>query len=603
LGITRRTVLTLAAAAPIAAGTARFGVCASVPAPSTAEGDLWKHGLSLFGELKYPPGFERFGYVNASAPKGGTVRQAAFGTYDNFNLAVAGLKGHLAIGIGLIYDTLLIPSMDEVSASYGLVAEAVRHPADISSATYRLRRNAKWHDGEPVTVDDVIFSFESFKAHSPQLAIYYRHVVDVKQTDEHEITFRFDAPGYRELPLILGQLIILPKHWWDGRNASGQQRVDSYWGKDLNVRVGRDNFDEMGFDYYRDLAVMFESFKAGQYDWHVENSSKNWATGYDFPAVREKRVILEEFPIRNVGIMQAFAFNIRRAKFGDPRLRQAFNYAFNFEEMNRDIFHGQYQRITSYFQRTELASSGLPAGRELELLEPLRNLVPPQVFTTAYRSPTSRNAAEARANLLKAMHLLEQAGYEVRDMHLVAAGTGQRLAVEFLLPDQMLKRFVLFYVAALERLGMDVSVRVVDAVQYQNRLRQWDFDIVVATWPQTLTPGNEQRAFWGSRAADMPGSLNIVGIKNEAVDALIDKIVHADRRDEHIAATRALDRVLLWNHYVVPQWTYPNERTARWDRFARPAALPIYGESAFPTIWWNIDSDGGLIATGGGGTP
>jgi len=362
LGITRRTVLTLAAAAPIAAGTARFGVCASVPSPSTAEGDLWKHGLSLFGELKYPPGFERFGYVNASAPKGGTVRQAAFGTYDNFNLAVAGLKGHLAIGIGLIYDTLLIPSMDEVSASYGLVAEAVRHPADISSATYRLRRNAKWHDGEPVTVDDVIFSFESFKAHSPQLAIYYRHVVDVKQTDEHEIPFRFDAPGYRELPLILGQLIILPKHWWEGRNASGQQRdvgettlepplgsgpyrvksfeagravsyqrVDSYWGRDLNVRVGRDNFDEMGFDYYRDLAVMFESFKAGQYDWHVENSSKNWATGYDFPAVREKRVILEEFPIRNVGIMQAFAFNIRRAKFGDPRLRQAFNYAFNFE--------------------------------------------------------------------------------------------------------------------------------------------------------------------------------------------------------------------------------------------------------------------------------
>ena len=627
-------VLSLAASASVAAGVARSGVCAPLSALLPAQDDPWKHGLSLFGELKYPPGFKAFGYVNANARKGGAVRQAAFGTYDNFNLTVAGLKGQLAVAIDLTYDTLLIASMDEVSSAYGLIAEAARHTADFSSATYRLRQSAKWHDGAPITVDDVIFSFDAFKAHNPQLAIYYRHVVEARQSGDHEVSFTFDSPGHRELPLILGQLTILPRHWWQGRNAAGQrrdvaqttlepplgsgpyritafeagrslvyQRVESYWGNDLNVRIGRDNFAQLRFDYYRDLGVMFEAFKAGQFDWHDENSSKNWATGYDFPAVQEKRVIVEEFPIRNLGIMQAFAFNIRRAKFSDPRLRRAFNYAFNFEEVNREIFYGAYHRIASYFQGTELASSGLPEGKELELLEPLRDKVPPEVFATPYHNPVARDAAQWRSNLRKAMQLLELAGFTVRDMQLVDVVTGQPLSVEFLLADQVLKRFIMFYKPWLERLGIQVVVRVVDAVQYQTRLRQRDFDIVVASWPQTLSPGNEQRDFWGSRAADMPGSLNLIGIKNQAVDALIDKIVFASDRASLVAAAKALDRVLLWNHYVVPQWTYPNERTARWDRFDRPPVLPIYGQSAFPTIWWGKRGDEGLIAAEGAGEP
>jgi microcin C transport system substrate-binding protein len=608
------------------------GVCQAEMSSTVAEESTWEHGLSLFGDLKYPRRFEHFDYVNASAPKGGTLRQASFGTYDNFNLAVAGLKGRLAIGIDLIYDTLLIASMDEASSAYGLLAEVVRRAPDLSSVIYRLRRGAKWHDGRPVSVADVIFSFRSFKALNPRLTSYYRHVVEARQTAEHEVTFMFDSPGNRELPQIVGELIVLPKHWWEARNASGQkrdpaattlepplgsgpyrikqfeagrslvyERVADYWGRDLNVRVGRDNFDELRFDYYRDLSVMFEAFKADQFDWHDENGAKRWATGYDFPAVREKRVILEEFPIRNVGIMQAFAFNLRRPKFRDPRLRRAFNYAFNFEAINREIFYGQYRRIASYFEDTELASSGLPQGSELQLLAALRDKVPAEVFTTPYRNPVARDAAAARRNLLEAMRLLELAGFRVRDMQLVDAKTRQPLTVEFMLADAVFKRFVLFYKPSLERLGIGVTVRVVDDVQYANRLRQWDFDIVVATWTETLSPGNEQRDYWGSRAADIPGSRNLVGIKNEAVDALIDKIVFASDRASLVAATKALDRLLLWNHYVVPQWTYPNERTARWDRFARPSVLPIYGQSAFPTIWWSKDD--GLTAAKGAGMP
>lgn len=585
---------------------------AANPTPPT-----WRHGLSLFGDLKYPAGFKKFDYVNAEAPKGGTVREIAIGTFDSFNVVVAGVKGAPATGIGLLYDTLLVPALDEVSSAYGLLAEAVRYPDDFSSATYRLRPEARWHDGIPVTPADVIFSFNAWKKLSPQTGAYYRHVVKVEKTGDHEVTFTFDGPGNRELPQIVGELIVLPQHWWEGADKNGKkrdisettlepplgsgayriktfssgrevvyERVPDYWGKSLNVSVGRNNFDELRYEYFRDTSVALEAFKADTVDWRTENSAKNWATAYDFPAVKDKRVILEEFPINNTGVMQAFVLNNRRAKFQDPRLRRAFNYAFDFEEMNKQIFFGQYKRIASYFEGTELAASGLPTGKELEILQTVRSQVPPEVFTTAYFNPVGGNAQAVRSNLREAVRLLKEAGYEVRNERLVDSKTGEPYTVEFLSNDPNFERVFLFYKPALERLGIAVTVRTVDEAQYENRLRDFDYDIITFSWPQSLSPGNEQRAYWGSQAADQPGAANYIGIKNPAVDAMINEVVFAKSRPDLVAATKALDRVLLWNHYVVPQWTYPYVRSARWDRFSRPDPLPKYGTSAFPTVWW-----------------
>ena len=582
-----------------------------------AQGKVWRHGLSLFGDLKYPAGFKQFDYVNATVPKGGAVRQIAIGTYDNFNVVVAGVKGALATGIDSIYDTLLTPALDEVSTEYGLIAEAVSYTDDFSAASYRLRAEAKWHDGKPMTPDDVIFSFNAFKKYSPQLAAYYRHVVKVEKTGDRELTFTFDSPGNRELPQIVGQLLVLPQHWWEGTDANGNkrdigsttlepplgsgayrvkdfspgrnivyERVNDYWADQLSVSVGRDNFDQLRYEYFRDTTVALEAFKADTVDWRTENSAKNWATAYDFPAANDKRVILEEFPVNNYGVMQAFAFNVRRAKFQDPRVRLAFNFAFDFEEMNKQIFFGQYKRIKSYFEGTELASSGLPEGREREILETVRDKVPPEVFTTPYSNPVGGNPQAVRGNLREAVRLFKEAGYEIRNERLVNGKTGEPYVVEFLAEDPSFERVFLFYKPSLDRLGVGVTVRVVDASQYENRLRSWDFDIITNSWGKSLSPGNEQRGYWGSQAADQPGTLNLIGIKNPAVDAMIDQIIFAKNRSDLVAATHALDRVLLWNHYVVPQWFYGKMRSARWDRFGHPDPLPKYGTSAFPAVWW-----------------
>ncbi|MET0539562.1 MAG: extracellular solute-binding protein [Xanthobacteraceae bacterium] len=594
---------------------ASFGTAAS--AVEDSEQIPWRHGLSLFGDLKYAQGFKNFDYVNPQAPKRGAARMIALGTFDNFNEVVAGVKGSLAAGGGLISDTLLVASLDEVSAEYGLIAEAVRHPPNFSWAAFRLRETARHHDGVPITVEDVIFSFNSFKKHSPGLAAYYRHVLRAEKTGDREVTFVFDTGGNRELPLILGQLNVLARHWWEGADAAGKkrdigattlepplgngayhirdfspgrtitfERVKDYWAKDLNVNLGRDNFDELRFEYFRDSTVALEAFKADAIDWRSENSAKSWATAYSFPAVKDKRVVLEEFPQRNRGIMQGFAFNIRRGKFKDARVRRAFNFAYDFEEMNKQIFFGQYRRITSYFDGTELASSGLPEGRELEILQKLRDKVPPELFTTPYSNPVGGTPEKVRANLREAMRLLREADFEIRDQKLVNSKTGEAMSVEILTEDPNVERYVLFYKPSLERLGIAVSVRMVDNPQYENRLRNWDFDMIVAVWPESLSPGNEQRDFWSSAAAELQGSRNYVGIKNPAVDALIDQLIFAKDRAELVATTKALDRVLLWNHYVVPQFTIDRVRSARWDRFARKDPLPDYAGAAFPTVWW-----------------
>jgi microcin C transport system substrate-binding protein len=619
LHLTRRAILrtgTLAAVSPL---------LGQVPLPATparAQGAApqWRNGFSLYGELKYPPGFKHFGYVNPQAPKGGAVRLMALGTFDNFNQVIAGLKGLLAAASGTICDTLMVSALDEASAAYGLIAEAVSHPADLASTSFRLRAGARHHDGKPITIEDVIFSFEAYKKHNPFIGAFYRDVAKVEQTGEREVTFTFAAPGNAEMPVVLGQLRVLPKHWWEGTDAAGKkrditattlepplgngayrikeftpgravvyERVKDYWAKDLNVNLGRENFDEVRFEYFRDPTIALEAFKADHVDWRIEPSVKNWVTAYDFPAVTDKRIILEEFPQRDRATMRAFAFNLRRDKLGDARVRRAFNYAFDFEEMNKQFFHGQYKRVNSYFDGTELAASGLPQGAELAMLEPLRDKVPPEVFTTPFSNPVSGTPENVRANLREGMRLMREAGYEVREQKQVNARTGEALSVEILSQTSDpsgSERIINFYKPALARLGIDVTVRYVDDVQYENRLHNFDFDVIAVTWPQSLSPGGEQRDLWSSQAADTQGSRNHVGIKNPAVDALVERMVFAKSRSELVAATRALDRVLLWNHYVVPQFTYDKLCAARWNRFGRPDPLPTFGGAAFPAVWW-----------------
>ncbi|RXH16270.1 extracellular solute-binding protein [Bradyrhizobium guangzhouense] len=627
MAITRRDLLltgTASAALPALGSLLGVPVIGAVEAQSASEPASnalpWRHALSLFGDIKYPADFKRFDYVNPDAPKGGVARLISLGTFDNFNLAVAGIKGSLAPAAALIYETLMTRAQDEVATEYGELAESAQHPDDFSWVTYRLRKEARWHDSKPVTPEDVIFSLESLKKLSPMYASYYRHVAKVEKSGERDVKFTFDAPGNRELPTIVGELTVLPKHWWEGTDAQGRkrdisattlepplgsgpykikefvagrsvklERVKDYWGANVPSQIGTNNFDELRFEFFRDNLVALEAFKADQADWIAENSAKQWATAYDFPAVAEKRVLKEEFPINDSGRMQAFAFNIRRDQFRDARLRRAFNYAFDFEEMNKQLFYGQYKRINSYFEGTDLASSGLPQGQELEILQAVKDKVPPEVFTTAYQNPVGGNPEAVRANLREAAKLLKEAGFEVKD-HKLVDSTGKPLSVEILVQDPSSERIALFYKPSLERIGVSASIRVVDDAQYQNRLRSFDFDMIIDQWGESLSPGNEQREFWGSQAADMPGARNTIGIKNPAVDALIEKVIYAKDRAELVAATHALDRVLLWNFYLVPQFTYGFTRYARWDRFSHAEPLPKYGRSGLPTLWW-YDTD------------
>ena len=600
-----------------------LGLTAVIPAiqPARAQdapdGLAWRHALSTFGDVKYPAGFKHFDYVNPDAPKRGVARLFSLGTFDKFNQVIAGLKGSIAGGATLINQTLTTRSQDEPSTAYGLLAEAAAYPDDFSHVIYRLNAAARWHDGKPVTPDDVIFSFDAFKKNSPMHRAYFQHIVRCEQAGERDVKFTFDGPGNRELPSIAGEVPVLPKHWWEGTDAQGNkrdvtattleiplgsaayrikefvagrtlvlERVRDYWGKDLPHSLGQDNFDELRFEFFRDDTVGREAFKADQLDWFDERSGKQWSTAYDFPAEREKRVLKEKFQDASSGKMQGYAFNLRRPLFADVRVRRAFNYAYDWETSDRLLSNGEYHRDGSYFDGIpELASSGLPEGQELQILETMRDKVPAELFTTPYKNPVVGNEEASRSNLREAARLLKEAGFENRDRKLVDPA-GKPVSVEFLSAEQGDERSVLFYKPYLERLGITVNIRSVDSVQFQNRLRSFDFDIVTTVWPQSLSPGNEQRDFFGSEAADRPGSRNLPGIKNPAVDALIDRIIFAKDRAELVASCKALDRVLLWNCYVVPQFAAGFERAARWDRFSHPEPLPKYGVSGFPSLWW-----------------
>ena len=621
--LSRRTVLRGLTALGSMLGLRVVGVSAQ-----DGTGPVWRHGLSLFGDLKYPADFPHFDYVKPDAPKGGRVRLFAVGSFDSLNPYT--FKGEAAGIVGSIYDRLIKPALDEPGSEYGLIAEAVAHPPDFSSVSYRLRPQARFHDGRPITVEDIIWSMENLKKAHPFYNFYYGNIAKVEQTGEREVRFVFSAKGNRELPQITGQMPVLPKHWWTGKDASGKsrslldatlepplgssayrirkvkagesvvlERVKDYWAKDLPVNVGYDNFDEIELIYFRDDTVALEAFKADQYDWRDENNSKNWATAYDFPAVKRGDVILEKFHLKNSRGMQAFVFNLRRKKFQDRRVREAFNYAFDFEWANTNLFYGQYTRTNSFFSNSELAATGLPEGREREILEKVKDRVPPEVFTQEYRNPVNRTPADLRNNLRRAMKLLMEAGWKLGRDGILRNAKGEPFEVEFLLVSPAFERIVLPYIRNLKRIGIRATVRTVDSAQYERRVKSFDFDIIVGGWGQSLSPGNEQRNYWGSAAADRPGSRNLAGIKDPAVDWLIEQIIFAKSRKDLVAATRALDRVLLWNFYVLPTWHITYERTARWNRFGKPAKIPDYSVG-FPDIWWWDEEKAARIKGGKG---
>ncbi|MCX5520755.1 extracellular solute-binding protein [Kaistia defluvii] len=594
-----------------------------LPATSGAKADdVWRTSTSLIGKPKYEDGFKHYDYVNPDAPKGGTLNQAAVGTFDSLNPYIvqgSPAAGFAAFGGGLLYDTLMEQATDQAGTNYGLLAEAISYPDDFAWAKFRLNPNARWHDGKPVTAEDVIWSFETLKAQSPMYNKYYANVVKAEITGDREVTFTFDKPGNRELPNIMGDLAVLPKHWWEGTDASGKKRdiskstleiplgsgayqiesvtpgrqivwkrVTDYWGKDLPTQVGRNNFDRIKVDYYRDPNASWEAFKKGGLDdYRLENRIARWMTEYNFDAVKSGKVVQRSFPLASSGRMQGYVLNQRRDKFQDPRVRQALNYVFDFETMNRTLFFDKYKRIESYFAGIDLASSGLPQGKELEILETVRDKVPPEVFTTPFKLPVNDTPQAFRDNLRKALALFKEAGWELKGNKLVNAKTGQPFTIEFLESDPSFERVVAPYIQNLKRIGIDASLRIVDTAQYVARVNDFDFDVVSTVIAQSHSPGNEQREMWGSAAAKTPGSRNLMGIQDPAVDALIDRVVFATNRDDLVAATHALDRVLLWNYYVVPQWYSDTINVAYWNKFGIPEKQPEY--VGIDTYSWWVD--------------
>ncbi|MFN4088792.1 MAG: extracellular solute-binding protein [Alphaproteobacteria bacterium] len=566
------------------------------------------HAIAMHGEPKYPPDFPHFDYVNPDAPKGGTLRLAAEGTYDSFNAHIA--RG-TAASISSIYETLLTSSADEPFTEYGLLAESIEMPEDRSWVAFTLRPEARWHDGQPVTVEDVIWSLETLKTHgAPFYRFYYQAITAAEKVGERTVRFAFAPGDNREMPLIAGQFPILPRHWWEGRDFSATtlerplgsgpyrigafepgrfvelQRVADYWGETLPVNVGQNNFDRIRIDYFRDATVIRQAVRAGNIDWRMENQAKAWAVDYDTPAVARGLLRKVEFPNERPTGMQAFVLNTRRAQFEDARVRRALAYAFDFEWTNQNLFFGAYARTESFFSNSELAADSLPEGEELEILERYRGRVPDQVFTQVYRAPATDGSGWPRENLKRALELLAEAGWVVRDMRLINEATGQQMRFEFLLSSQAFERIVLPYIRNLARLGIDASARLVDQSQYVNRVRSYDFDVIVGVWGQSRSPGNEQGEYWGSDAADRPSSRNLIGVRDPVVDDLIALIIAAPTRESLVARTRALDRVLLWNHYVVPNWYNRTDRIVFWDKFGYPETIPDNGTS---TSWWWFD--------------
>lgn len=567
-----------------------------------------RHALALHGEPKYGPAFEHLDYVNPEAPSGGTLKLAnvSASTFDSLHPFI--LRGTAAEGIGRIYDTLTVRTLDEAFTEYGLIAESIEVADDNSHVRFNLREAARFHDGEPITAKDVAWTFRRLREDGhPRYRAYYSDVDRAEVIDRHSVVFHFADTSNAELPLILGQLPVLPAHYWADRDFSATtltpplgsgpyrvaeveqgrrvvyERVDDYWAADLPINRGRYNIDRISYDYYRDGTVALQALKAGEYHLRRENVARNWATAYDTPAVESGLLKRVEIPHEQPAGMQGFFFNTRRDLFADPKVREALSYAFDFEWTNDNLFYGAYKRTHSYFQNSELAATGLPSDQELERLEPYRDELPERVFTEAYQPPDTRDRP-LRRNLRQALSLLREAGWRVEDGTLTHTESGQRMAFEILLVSPSFERVVLPFRRNLERLGAEVSVRTVDPTQYQNRLETFDFDMTVHVAPQSLSPGNEQRDFWSCEAAGINGSRNIAGVCDPVIDALVEQVIDAPDRDALVTRTRALDRVLQWQFYAIPNWYIDRFRIAYWDRFGRPADNPPYGLAL--DTWW-----------------
>lgn len=578
-----------------------------------------RHGLAMHGELKYPPDFAAFEYVNPAAPKGGSLRQAMFHSFDTFNPFV--INGMTPDGIGLLHDTLMKQSGDEPFSLYGLIARAAELDADRRWVRFHLDARARFSDGSPITAADVLFSFEVLRDKGlPSYRAYYQEVERAVVESPHKIVFHFNPAGRnRELPLILAQLPILSKQYWEGRDfarttldipvSSGPYRIQSfdagrsityaraadYWAADVNVNRGFYNFDILRYDVYRDTTVAVEAFKAGHFDVRQENEAKKWVSFLESDLARSGKIKTRAFAHRLPAGMQGFVFNLRRPIFRDARVREALAYAFDFDWTNANLFWGQYRRTESYFENSFLKAPPLPSPQELRLLAPHRDLLPQELWTQAYLPP--QNAGNLRWNLGKALELLAQAGWTVRGGALRNAAE-EPFVFEILLDSAsggVWERVVLPFAGHLKRLGIQARIRTVDMIQYKNRLDNFDYDMIVGVWGQSLSPGTEQRYFWGSAAADTPGSWNLSGVKSPVIDALIENLIAADSLAELTAAAHALDRVLLWSYLVIPHWHAPAHRYVYWDKFGMPQTLPLTGTSLM--TWWSAEAAGREAST------
>lgn len=572
------------------------------------------HAMAMHGTPKYPADFTHFDYVNPDAPKGGKLHMNAVGTFDNLNPFI--LRGIPAAGSQMLYQTLLEESRDEPFTEYGNLAESFEMAEDRSWVRFKLRKQARWHDGKPLTAEDVKWSFEILMAKGhPKFSAYYANVSKAEAENPYSILFTFNVVGNRELPLIIGQLPILPKHYWEGKEfgsttlepplGSGPykitevqpgkeityERVKDWWAKDIPINKGRYNFDKLVFTYYRDRTVAHQAFLSGEYDAKNESIAQLWATAYDAPPVKDGRIVKREQAHELPSGMQAFAFNIRRPFFAQRAVREAISYAFDFEWSNKQFAHSSYQRTKSFFSNSELASSGLPEGKELDILQEFRGQIPEEVFTKEYEPPmTDGSGTSVRRNLRTAAGILEKAGWVLNKETGIREKNGVSLQFEILLVLPAFERWVGPFIKNLEKIGVKAKLRIItDVSQYQERVESFDFDMLVHTFGQSLSPGNEQRDYWHSANADIKGSRNIIGIKNPVVDALIEQVIHAENYEALVAATHALDRVLLWNHYVVPQWHIGYFRLAYWNKFGFPKQPSKYGDGIIDT-WW-IDAE------------
>ena len=581
-------------------------------APAIAADPEARHGLSVFGDLKYGPGFKNFDYVNPDAPKGGTLKIPGLDTFETIHPFI--LKGQKEpLAEALLYDTLMARSFDEPDSYYGLVAKTVEVRADKSWVAFNIDPRAKFHDGTQITAGDIVFTFNALKTDGhPRYRVNFRDVDRAEATSPSRVKFTFKPGTHRDLPTRLAALPVLSKAYYDkvdfkkttfepalasgpykvGKFEPGRsityQRAENYWAKDLPVNRGRFNFDRITVEYYRDREVAFQAFFSNQYDYREEFTSRQWATQYDKPPANKGLVVRETLPDETPSGVQAFILNLRREKFQDVRLRAAMDLAFDYEWTNKTLFYSLYDRTNSMFENSSLAAKQPPSKEELALLEPFRGKVPDEVFTTVFRAPETDGSGRIRGNLRKASRLLKQAGYAVRNGVLTDIA-GKPLTIEFLLFESSFKRIINPYLQNLKRLGIQASIRIIDVANFKRRQDSFDFDIVIRRIAQPLTPGLEQRNYFGSEFADVPGSFNIGGVKDSAVDALIEKVVTAKSRGELTVATRALDRVLMWNRFVITQWYKGEHNVAYWNKYNRPKVSPKFSTGVLDTWWYDAE--------------